>query len=164
MSFPARLPRGRSPVPGPRTAACLLTALTLGACATFSAEDIPSRPVDDGFGLFVLNWQSGEQITFAYFVFRDEGKVAICGARAHSGGTGSRREDFDSRAVQSAYLLGGDQILANDISFFAVGRYERDRRPVGNARCIRTDRDWSEVDPSQPARIEMARSRFTVVD
>lgn len=141
-----------------------LAAAVLGGCTRLVTTSLPDQRVDDSYQVRWWTWQNGEQLTFAYKVFEDAGKVAICGARAESPGGDVHQRTFNERAVQTLSLSLGGETLANDISFFRKVRHETDAAPQGMAACVRTDQPWNTSYGSLAPELDAAKTRFRLRD
>ena len=132
----------------------------LTACTQIVTVSLPERPVDESFQVFFSGWSEKERVTFAVKLFEDNGQTAICGAWSESPGLGPQFSALNDHMIGSSYITIDDEILVNDISFFAKGRFQDDKRPLGNANCRRTDRAWSKRFKNA-AEIKRSRNRFT---
>ncbi len=140
----------------------IAVALIAGACTSLTAESLPDQPVNGDFDVHGINWASGEKVTFAFRVFEDAGKIAICGSYSESSGGDVNQTAFNDRLVQTAYLKMGDDTLVNDISFFSKGRYVEGQRPDGEANCIRLDDPWAPGMSKKEASLAFAKTSFVV--
>lgn len=141
-----------------------LAAVVLAACTRLTTSPLPGQPIDESFRLHPIRWTSGEQIVFAYKIFNSGGKVAMCGAWAESPGGDTNQGRFNDWLVQTASLTVGDETIANDVGFFAKGRYAGNAAPVTTSNCRQTDTVWQPVHGARLPRLEFARSSFRLYD
>ncbi len=141
-----------------------ISALACAACTQLVTEERPGQTVDETFQGFPMTWTDGNQMTFAYKVYDDQGLLGICGAFAEQPSTPQSADRFNDLMRQSMYLVMDDEVLINDISFFKKAGFERDALPFGQAACRRTDEPWNPDHAEAALTLASSRRSFTIYD
>ncbi|MEM9050163.1 MAG: hypothetical protein AAGC92_15765 [Pseudomonadota bacterium] len=140
----------------PRTLLSLLVTLVVAGC-TGPGQAIAPQRIDREFDTSWIRWRTGERVFFAYKVFEDGGKAAICGVWAEDG---AAKDLLNLELVRSMAVDIAGRRLVHSIAFFRKADAVENVRDI-SANCVRTDVDWTASFDRSPAELVTTRRRFS---
>lgn len=140
----------------PRFVAVFLPILLAVGC-TGPGQAISPQPVTRDFETQWIRWRDGERVFFAYRVFEDAGKAAICGVWAEDG---EAKDLLNLELIRSMAVDIAGQRLVHSIAFFRKAGSLEEVRDV-SANCVRTETDWRREFDRTPAELSLTRRSFS---